>query len=469
MAVGSVRRQLISQFLSESGLVVLISFGVALICAAWWLPAFNALTEKNMSMPLGNGYFWGASILLIVIMSLIAGSYPALYLSSFRPLQVLRGTFKVGRLAALPRKFLVVFQFTVSILLAIGTIVVYRQVQFSMNRPVGYDQQGLITIAMKSPDFHGKLDVLQNTLTAAGAITDMAQASSPVTGIWNNANNFTWPGKDPALTAAFATVMITPAYGKTIGWTVTGGRDLQDTDTTAVILNEAAVQYMNVREPIGMEITWGKHNFHVVGIVKDILADSPYEPTRPGIYFKNEKRSEWMLLRLNPEQSAHESLAAIEATFKQIIPSAPFEYRFVDDEYAHKFDTERRTGSLVLVFTVLAIVISCLGLFGLAAFIAGQKAKEIGIRKVMGASVTSVWGLLSRDFVILTLIACVIAVPLSLYIMSGWLVKYAYHAPLSWVIFMATVAGAVGITLVTVSFQAIRAARVNPVKSLKAE
>jgi ABC-type antimicrobial peptide transport system permease subunit len=322
---------------------------------------------------------------------------------------------------------------------------------------------------MKSPDFHGKLDVLKNMLTDAGAITDIAQASSPVTGIWNNANNFTWAGKDPALTSAFATIMITPTYGKTIHWTITRGRDLQETDTTAVILNEAAVKYMNIKEPIGMEIGWGKHAFHVVGIVKDILAGSPYEPIRPGIYFRNEKRSEWMLLRLNPEQSAHESLATIEAAFKKVIPTAPFEYRFVDDDYGRKFDTERRAGSLALVFTVLAIFISCLGLFGLAAFIAGQKAKEIGIRKVMGASVSSVWGLLSRDFVILVLIACAIAVPLSLYIMSGWLGKYTYHAPLSWVIFAVTVGGAVSITLVTVSFQAIRAARVNPVKNLRAE
>ncbi len=297
----------------------------------------------------------------------------------------------------------------------------------------------------------------------------MAQASSPVTGIWNNANNFTWPGKDPALTSAFSTIMVTPTYGKTIGWTIAQGRDLSETDTAAVVLNEAAVQYMGVTEPLGMEITWGRHIFHVIGVVKNILAGSPYEPIRPGIYIKNEKRSEWMLLRLDPEQSTHRSLATIESVFKQIIPSAPFEYQFVDDEYARKFDAERSTGSLVLIFTILAIVISCLGLFGLTAFIAGQKAKEIGIRKVMGASVTSVWTLLSRDFIILVLIACCLAIPLSVYIMNDWLMKYTYHTGLSWDMFAVTVAGAVGLTLLTVSFQSIRAAKVNPVKSLRSE
>jgi len=469
MAIGSVRSQLISQFLSESFLVVLLSFVVAILCASLLISSFNTLTGKHIAIAWTNPYFWSIGIALVLLTSFVAGSYPALYLSSLRPIKVLRGTFKLGRFATLPRKILVVFQFTISVLLAIGTIVVYQQVQFSKNRAIGYDQSGLITIQMKSPDFHGKLEVLQNMLKSAGAIEEMAQASSPVTGIWNNSNTFQWQGKDPALNENFATIMITPDYGKTVGWTITEGRDMLATDTSSMLLNEAAVKYIGVEDPIGMQIDWGRHKFHVVGVVKNLIADSPYDPIRPGVYMVRESRSEWMLLKLNPAKSPHESMAIVESTFKQVIPSAPFDYKFVDDEYARKFNAENRMGKLALVFTVLAIAISCLGLFGLASFVAGQKVKEIGIRKVMGASVASLWQLLSKDFVVLVVISCMIAIPLSVYIMSGWLEKYQYRTELSWHIFAVAGIGSLIITLLTVSFQSIKAAMANPIKSLRSE
>jgi ABC-type antimicrobial peptide transport system permease subunit len=472
MAVGSVRRQLIGQFLSESFVVVALSFGVAVGCAALCIPYFNAITEKNLAMAWGNPYFWSISLVLVVFTSVVAGSYPALYLSSLRPVKVLRGTFKMGRFAALPRKVLVVFQFTVSVLLATGTLVVYKQIQYSKSRPIGYDRNGLITVQMKSPDFHGKLDVLRNTLQDKGAIVAMAQASSPVTGIWNNSNALQWPGKDPSQNENIATVMITPDYGKTIGWTIASGRDVSiahAADSAAILLNEAAVRYMNTTDPLGMEITWGKGKFYVVGVVHDLIAGSPYEPVRPSVYIVREKRSEWMFLKLNPAKSPHESLATIESVYRQVIPSAPFDYKFVDDEYARKFAAEHKAGNLVLIFTVLAIAISCLGLFGLASFMVGQKVKEIGVRKVMGASVVSIWRLLSRDFVVLVVISCAVAIPLSIYSMRSWLSRYTYRIELSWYIFAAVGAGALLVTLATVSFQSIRAARANPVKSLRAE
>jgi putative ABC transport system permease protein len=469
MAIGSVRSQLISQFLSESFLVVLLSFMVAVLCASLLIPSFNTLTDKHIAIAWTNPYFWSIGIGLVVLTSFVAGSYPALYLSSLRPIKVLKGTFKLGRFATLPRKILVVFQFTISVLLAISTIVVYKQVQFSKNRAIGYDQSGLITIQMKSPDFHGKLEVLQTTLKNAGAIEEMAQASSPVTSIWNNSNTFQWQGKDPALNENFATIMITPDYGKTVGWTITEGRDVFATDSSAILLNEAAVKYIGVKDPIGMEISWGRHKFHVVGVVKDLIAGSPYEPIRPGVYMVLEKRSEWMLMKLNPAKSPHESLAIIESIFKQVIPSSPFDYKFVDDEYARKFNAESRIGKLALIFTALAIAISCLGLFGLASFVASQKVKEIGIRKVMGASVASLWQLLSKDFVILVVISCMIAIPLSIYFMSGWLERYQYRTELSWHIFAVAGIGSLLIALITVSFQSIKAAMANPVKSLRSE
>lgn len=472
MTIGSVRTQLIGQFLSESFLVVLLSFAVAVVSAAVLIPSFNLLTNKNMSIDWTNPYLWSAGFALVLITSLVAGSYPALYLSSMRPIKVLRGTFRLGRFATLPRKFLVVFQFVISVCLTLGTIVVYQQVQFTSNRPVGYDRNNLVSISMKSPDFQGKLGALQTMLKDAGAIEEMAQSSSPVTNVWNNTNQLRWPGKDASKDEGFGVILVTPDYGRTIGWTVVAGRDMsQDVaaDTTAIILNESAVKYMDVTDPIGMELEWGRHKFHVIGVVRDVVAESPYHPVKPGFYIVYEKSASHMLLRLNPDKSAKESLAIIESVFKQVIPSAPFDYKFVDGEYDRKFDSERRIGRLALIFTIIAAIISCLGLFGLASFVASQKVKEIGIRKVMGASIRSIWQLLSRDFIILIAIACIIAIPAAVYFMNDWLAQFQYRTELSWYALFAVAAGSLLLTLITVSFQAVKAALANPVKSLRSE
>lgn len=468
MTIGSLRRQLIGQFFSESFLVVSISFILAVTLLVLLLPWFNDLTDKKISIDWSNPYLWAASTLLIVCTVLVAGWYPAFYLSSLKPIKAI----KVNRSSTLPRKILVVFQFSISVGLTIGTVVVYQQVQFSSNRPVGYDQNNLITISMKSPDFKGKLHVLRSTLKDAGAIEEMAQSSSPVTNVWNNANDIRWQGKDPAKNDGFGTIMITPDYGKTVGWTIVEGRDVsQDiaSDTLGILLNEAAMKYIDVDDPVGMEIEWGKSKFHVVGVVKDLVTESPYNPVYPAIYFVNERRSNHMLLKLNAGKSAQESLAIVESVFKKVIPLAPFDYKFVDDEYARKFNSERRIGRLTLVFAVIAIVISCLGLFGLASFVAGQKVKEIGIRKVLGASVTKLWQMLSRDFVFLVTIACLIATPLAAYFMDNWLSQFQYRTQLSWQLIFYVGIGAILVTLFTVSFQTIKAATTNPVNCLRSE
>ncbi|HZY77933.1 MAG TPA: ABC transporter permease [Cyclobacteriaceae bacterium] len=459
LTIGSKRKQLITQFLSESFLVVFIAISVAVTAAILLLPSFNTITEKEISI---NSDFWLACIPLIVVTGLAAGSYPALFLSSLKPARALK-------VNPLPRRILVVFQFTISICLAIGTIVVYEQLEFSRNRSVGYDQNRLITIPMKSSDFKGKLNVLRNTLKDAGAIEEMAQSSSPVTGIWNNTNQFRWPGKDPAKDEGFGTIFITADYGKTIGWTIAQGRDVTEADTTSMVLNEAAAKYIGIEDPIGMQVEWGKGKFEVVGVVKDVLAGSPYALPERMAYFVREDRSSWMMLRLSATRSTRESLAIVESVYKQVIPAAPFDYKFIDEEYARKFASETRVGKLALIFTVLAIGISCLGLFGLASFVASQKVKEIGIRKVMGASVRNLWQMQSRDFVILVAVSCFIAIPLSIYLMSGWLSKYQYRIELSWELFATVAISSLLITLVTVSFQAIRAAMANPVKALRSE
>lgn len=472
-AIGSLRSQLVKQFYCESLLVVIFAFLLSVILVQLILPWFNDVANKKMSVPWIHPLFWLSGIGFTLITGVVAGSYPALYLSSFQPVKVLKGTLRVGRFASLPRKVLVVLQFTISLALIIGTIIIYNQVQYSKNRPIGYSRNGLMMINMKSPDFYGKFDLLRTQLKNTGAIEEMAESSSPLTRVWSNNGGMTWPGKDPGLDGEFATIWVTHDFGKTVGWQFTRGRDLSrefGTDSNAVILNEAAVKFMGLKDPIGTILSKpDKKSFKVVGVIKDMLMESPYEAVRQTIYFMDYENVNWIILKLNPEKSASSSIAKIETVFKEYIPSAPFDYQFADIQFASKFAAEERIGKLSSFFAVLAVFISCLGLFGLASFVAEQRTKEIGVRKVLGATVTNVWGLLSKDFVVLVIISCFIATPVAWWCMHKWLQKYEYRTNISGWIFVAAGLGAMVITLMTVSFQAIKAALANPVKSLRTE
>jgi len=475
-AIGSLRAQLIKQFYSESLLVVVFSFLLAIILVALVLPWFNEVANKKMIIPWATPLFWLIGIGFTIITGIVAGSYPALYLSSFSPVKVLKGTFRVGRLASLPRKILVVLQFSISLVLIIGTVIVYNQIQYSKNRPVGYSRDGLMMINMKSPDFYGKLNVLRTELKTAGVIEEIAESSSPLTAVWSNNGGFSWEGKDPSLEADFATIWITHEFGKTVGWQFAAGRDFSrdfGTDSAALVINEAAVRFMGIKDPLGKMIKWGggpdAKSYKVIGIIKDMLMQSPYEPVKQTVYILNKDNGNWIVMKLNPNKSASESIAKIGAVFKKIIPAAPFDYKFADAEFASKFAAEERIGKLSTFFAVLAIFISCLGLFGLASFVAEQRTKEIGVRKVLGATVTNLWGLLSKDFVLLVIISCFIAGPLAWWFMHNWLLKYSYRTTISVWVFVVSGLGAMVITLLTVSFQAIKAALANPVKSLRSE
>ena len=477
-SVGSARAQLISQFLSESFLVVGLAFVVAVTLISTALPSFNTLADKKIDFPWTNGYFWGASLLFVCLTALLSGSYPALYLSSFQPVKVLKGTIRVGRYAALPRKVLVVLQFTVSVVLIIGTTVVFRQIQYSQNRPVGYNREGLIQIPLTDFDFVGKYDFMRHELINSGAVLEMSSASSPTTEVWSNAAGFTWEGKPEGFQEDMAITLVSPDYVKSLGLKITAGRDFSrefTSDSNAVILNKTAVKYMGLKNPVGTVLRDDHEENHtppvtIIGVIDDMIMQSPYEPVKQSMYkFDKYNNASYYNLRLNPNQPASKSVATVEAIFRKNFPNLPFEYQFVDKVYAAKFASEERIGSLASVFAILAILISCLGLFGLASFVAEQRTKEIGIRKVLGASVGSLWSLLSKDFVLLVLIALFIATPLAYYGMNEWLQKYSYRAELSWWIFVLAGMGALVITLLTVSFQAIKAALMNPVKSLRSE
>ncbi|MBS1597967.1 MAG: ABC transporter permease [Bacteroidetes bacterium] len=468
--IGSVKSQLIGQFLCESILVAVLAFILSLALVELSLEFFNQLSDKEMSIPFSNIIFWLLTLGFTFFTGLIAGSYPAFYLSSFEPIKVLKGTLRAGPLASLPRKVLVVLQFTVSVTLIIGTIIVYRQIQYAKNRPVGYNRDGLITVGMGSPDLWGKFEPIRNDLLATGVVANMAESSYPTTNFGQN-NGMQWRGQDPSRVIFFRDVNVTHDFGKTVGWQILRGRDFSKdfaTDSSAMILNEATAKILGFKNPLGEIVKFRGKPFTVIGVVKDMVTESPYEPIDPAIFVCEG----WMSvinIKLKPNAPVHDALAKIENVFKKFSPNYPFSYHFTDTVYDTKFSAEMRIGNLATFFAILAIFISCLGLFGLASFVAEQRTKEIGVRKVLGASVFNLWKLLSKEFIALVLISCLIAVPLSSFFLNKWLMNYNYRTDISWWIFVISGFGAMIITLLTVSYQAIKAALMNPVKSLRSE
>jgi ABC-type antimicrobial peptide transport system permease subunit len=338
-------------------------------------------------------------------------------------------------------------------------------------------------VQIKSPDLLHKYDVLERELKNEGIAMQVSRSSSPTTGVWSNNGGVEWPNKDPNKEDGFGTIWITHDYGKTVGWQFKEGRDYSiafasDSVTNAsdsnivhnLIVNEAAVKYMDLKNPIGEIIRWDGYPLRIIGVIKDMVMESPFEPVRQTMYLVNYDAAEYFIcIRINPKMSVSEALGKMENIFKKLIPSVPFDYNFADTEYAKKFSAEERIGNLASFFAALAIFISCLGLFGLASFVAEKRTKEIGIRKVLGATIYNLWQMLSKEFVVLVVVACVIAVPLAYYFLNNWLENYEYRTTISWWVFAAAMGGALLITLLTVSFQAIKAAIANPVKSLRTE
>ncbi len=468
-SLGCARAQLINQFFTESLLLSSIAFVFSIFLLQLSLPFFNEVADKKVNILWNNTFFWFLGIGFSGITGLIAGSYPAFFLSSFLPVKVLRGTFRSGRSAALPRKVLVVVQFTVSVILIIGTMVIFRQIQFAKNRPVGYGREGLIIIRPYSLDFHNHFGSMRNDLLQTGLISEVAEGSSIITGS-RTGGGFEWKGKDPTIADEFMTFGVSHEYGKTVGLQFTMGRDFSknfSTDSSCLLLNEAAVKHMGMKEPIGEVITWGK-KYTVIGVTKNIVMGSPYEFIKPTIFYISDEPN-FLNIKVYPHASTGEALAKIESICKKYAPAYPFEYKFADEEYAKKFGEEERIGQLSSSFAILAIFISCLGLFGMASFMAEQRTKEIGIRKILGASVFNLWSLLSKEFVLMIFISLIIATPTAYYFMDSWLQNFGYRTGISIGIFAMANIGALLITLLTVSFQTLKTAFSNPVKSLRSE
>jgi putative ABC transport system permease protein len=471
-AIGSLRWQIIKQFFAESYLVVLLAFVLSVTLVVILLPMFNEVAGKKMEIPWQSSFFWIFIAAFIALTGLLAGSYPALYLSSFQPLKVLKGTFRVGKMASFPRKILVVAQFSISVMLIIGTVIVYQQIQHAKNRPIGYTRNGLINLDMEK-EIREHFETVRNELKSTGAIEEMAASNSPMTEVWNSNGGFDWEGKDPNLSVNFPNSRVTYEFGKTAQWKIKEGRDFSRefaTDSAAFVINESAANFFGFKDPVGKTIKWDGKAYTIIGVVNDIMAESPFYPVRPSLYHLDNLEFMYnVMLRLKPNQNVKQSLTAIEQIWKKYAVGVPFAYKFVDEEFGDKFDAEERIGKLSSYFAVLAIFISCLGLFGMASFVAEQRTKEIGIRKVLGASVPNLWGLLSKEFVLLVLISCIIATPIAWYYLHNWLADYDYRVKIQWHVFVLTAFVALMITLITVSFQAIKAAIANPTKSLRTE
>lgn len=472
-AIGSQRKDLIFQFLTESILITFIAFLFSVLFVQLALPAFNELIGSSITVPFANPLFWVLMMLYVLITGLLAGSRPAFYLSSFNPVTVLKGAIQIGKAAALPRKVLVVLQFSCSIALIISTVIVYQQIQYAKNRPTGYSADRLMMTDM-SGDLETNYNALKNDLLASGVVESVASASSPITNVYSHMSLDKWPGKNPGDESVnIAAISVSDTYFKTLGIKFKEGHDFSSNwgaDTLNVVLNEAAVKRIGLKNPINQLVSWNGSNSpcRIIGVVKDALMESPFTPVEPTV-FNHGRGGNNTMYRLTRNANTHDAIQKITKIFDTYNPAYPYIYQFVDDEYNHKFNLEMLVGKLAGIFAGLAIFISCLGLFGLAAYVAEQRTKEIGIRKVLGASIAQVWILLSRDFILLVMISCVIASPIALYFLQHWLQKYDYRITIGPGVFVLSAIMAFIITIITISFQAIKAALTNPVKSLRSE
>ncbi|MBN9298476.1 MAG: ABC transporter permease [Filimonas sp.] len=470
--VGAGKKLLIGQFIGESVLLSFIAGLFALLLVQLSLGAFNDLVNKQLYVPYASPWFWLSAIAFILITGLLAGSYPAFYLSSFKPVSILKGTFKSSGALVTPRKVLVVLQFSFAISLIISTIIVQKQIVYAQQRQSGYVRDGIVYTFLKG-DLEKNYSLVRNELLSSGAVTSVTKTSAPLTEGWSNSWGIGWEGKEPNSKIVLDRYVADNNIVKTAGFKLVAGRDFDldayKTDSLGIILNESAVKVMGFKDPIGKIVKDNGRDWHVVGVIQDFILQSPYQPTVPMVI---EGAMGWfnvIHMRLNGANSATANMAKVEAIFKKYNPAYPFDYRFIDEEYAQKFDGEKRTAKFVGLFAALTIFISCLGLFGLAAYMAENRVKEIGVRKVLGASIFSITTLLSKDFVKLVVIAILIASPMAWYGMNKWLDGYAYRIQVSWWLFAMAGFGAIFIALITVSYQSVKAAMANPVKSLRSE
>lgn len=471
-AVGARKQSLVWQFLGESVLLSFIAGAIAWTIVRLTIIPFGRLTGKVLTIDYYDTWTWVVALSVIIITGIIAGSYPAFFLASFKPVKVLKGTIRSASTLITPRKVLVVFQFTIAIVLIICTIIVKQQINFAQERQLGYNKANLGYHNLTG-DIEKNYSLIKKELLSSGIATSVSKTSAPITEGWSNSWGFEWVGKPVNDRTAINRFCADDAIGATTGFQFVAGRDFDlnkyTTDSTGIILNESAVKLMGFKNPVGQVIKDNGIEWHVIGVIKDFILESPYRPITP---MAIEGAKGWfnvMHIKLNKENSTSQNLTRAEAIFKKYNPEYPFEYHFVDEEYDKKFKSEARTAVLTSLFSGLTIFISCLGLFGLATYMAENRIKEIGVRKVLGASVAHITSMLSKDFAKLVVVALLIAIPIAWWLSSVWLESYSYRTPIRWWVFVAAGLSAIIIALITVSWRAIKAALANPVKSLRTE
>lgn len=469
-SVGSRRKELIAQFLGESLLITLISFLLALVLVELLLPSYNILVEKNISINYSNPLMWASALGLILVIGIFSGSYPAFYLSSFQPVKVLKGKLNIGKGASAPRQVLVTLQFGFSIFLIIGTIVIYQQVMHVKNREVGYDRENLMQIWTNN-ELESNFKTVREELVRTGVVKSVCKSNSPITRIFSS-NDVEWPGMPTGQRISFSTIATEYDYTETMGIKILEGRDFSrdfKSDSMAVLVNKAAIDLMGIKNPIGQKIKVLGDQREIIGVMDNVVMASPYLPIEPLTLTFSKYWSSTVTIRLNKTQDLKATLDKVSQVFKKLNPNYPFEFRFADSEFATKFSAINLISRLAGIFASLAIVITCLGLLGLAAFTAAQRTKEMGIRKILGASVASLVVLLSKDFSKLVIIAFFIASPIAWWFLNNFLERYPYRIHIMW--WMLPIAGlaALVLALVIVSTQAIKAAVSNPVNSLRSE
>ena len=480
--LGALKGSLVTQFFGEALFMALLSAIAALILIALLLPAFNVLVQKQLLIGLSNPYHLLSLGLITLICGVVAGSYPSLYLSSFNPVSVLKGIKLKDGSAAYIRKGLVVLQFTISISLIVSTIIIFQQIQHVKNRQLGFNKDNLIEMNVQG-DMGEHFNVINQALINTGLVEKTALSDHATIYGGNNTGDLTWEGKAPGTKVLVSTRNVSPEFMSTSGIKVIDGRDFQYTDMPDtsvksynglnVVITESLAKLMGKGSAVGKKILRESNkneSVTVVGVVNDYVYGNMYGKPDPVMFSCLPlKYASVMYVRLKPQSNNEQALAEIEKVLKKYNPAYPFEYRFVDDQFNNMFLSEMLISKLSRVFAALAIIISCLGLFGLAAYTAERRTKEIGVRKVLGASVAALAGLLSKDFLKLVALSCLVAFPISWLVMNKWLQNYTYRIDISLGIFVAAGALAIIIALATVSFQAIKAAIANPVESLRNE
>jgi ABC-type antimicrobial peptide transport system permease subunit len=469
---GALKRSLIIQFFTESILLAFISGILAIAIVQFCLPSFNSLVAKNLFIDYGNIYSWIAAIGFILVTGILAGSYPAFFLSSFKPALVLKGAFKKVNALVTPRKVLVILQFTFAIALIICTIIIEQQIKYAQDRDTGYDKNNLGFVFIQG-DIGKNYELIKNDLLNLGAAKFVSKTQAPLTQNWSSGISLNWQGKDPNAKIQINRYTEDGDLVKTAGMHLVEGRDIDiknfPSDSTACLISEGTVKVMGFKNPIGQIIEDYPDKWHVIGVIKDFILESPYESIKPFMIKGPKYGGNAIHIKLNEANGTAKNLAIAERVFKKYNAAYPFEFYFIDKEYTRKFEDEKLTGTLASLFAILTILISCLGLFGLAAYMAANRLKEIGVRKVLGASITNIASLLSKDFIKLVALAFLVASPVAWWAMNKWLLGYNYRINISIWVFIGTGFLAVLIALITVSFQAIRAAVSNPVNSLRSE